>query len=109
MGDTPLVEITGPMINEVIDAVKVKRQTPKGHPIRGICAARDARRQLSAFFNWCIDRGHLATNPIGGMRRSDLGQKRSPGNVASDDHIKYFWLAAEQAGAQGRAWGPAPS
>lgn len=106
LGDVPLSEITRAQVNDTLDQIKVKQQSDKGHTIGGVGSARDARRQLSAFFNWCVGRGYLTGNPMAGLRRLDLSPNLHAGKEASDDHIRYYWLAAEQAAAQGRAYGP---
>jgi hypothetical protein len=37
---------------------------------------------------------------MAGLRRLDLSPNLNAGTVATDEHIRYYWLAAEQATAE---------
>lgn len=64
---------------------------------RGVAAAREVRKHLTKLFNWAVDRGQLAANPLAGMRRPELGYI-SRERVLSMDEMHRIWGAASEAG-----------
>jgi integrase len=52
--------------------------------------------RLRTFFNWTVDREHLATSPV--QRMKPPTRERSRDRVLSDDEIRWFWQAASELG-----------
>jgi len=60
-------------------------------------AANNAFVTIRKFFNWCVERGLVDTNPCAGIRRPAKTKSRS--RVLSDDELRAIWLAANKIGA----------
>ncbi|WP_439396568.1 tyrosine-type recombinase/integrase [Bradyrhizobium sp. PMVTL-01] len=65
--------------------------------------AREVRKNLSRFFNWCIDRELVHANPLDGLRRRDLSANYEAGRALTDDEIRQIWRGA---GEMGYPFGP---
>lgn len=76
--------ITRAEAHDLLDDVVGK----KGEPI-----ARELRKHLTKMFNWAADRGHIAANPLAGMRRPELGYVARE-RVLSMDELGRVWDAA---------------
>jgi integrase len=55
-------------------------------------AANHALATIRLFFNWCVDRGLLESNPCGRLKMP--GKKVSRDRVLSDDELARIWRAA---------------
>ena len=85
-GDTDLATIGRTDIHDLLDDLSVSD---------GKAIAREVRKHLSAFLNWAVDRGYLSSNPMAGMRRSDL-QYKARDRVLSYSELAQVWRAADQ-------------
>lgn len=105
IGDVPIKELDRPTLKEMIETIKEKRQDESGHTIGGVGAAWTAKKFISAFCNWAVDDGYIKASPTHGWRATDIAPSEHVGRVATDDHLKYYWLAAENAARMGRPYG----
>lgn len=69
-------------------------------------AAADLRKHAHTFLSWCEAQGHIAHNPLLGMRapkatRAEQLGKRKRGRMLDDGEIIRVWTAAGQMGAFG--------
>jgi integrase len=75
----PVSKVSQGDVNICLDAIK---RAP---------SARQAHKHLSAFYVWCMKRGHAAANPC---LRSDLPENNPPRErVLSDAELKVIWNA----------------
>ncbi|MEA3004633.1 MAG: hypothetical protein QOH81_3421 [Sphingomonadales bacterium] len=79
--------VTRAEAHELLDDVLARRGAP---------AAREVRKHLTKLFNWAVDRGQLAANPLAGMRRPELGYVARE-RVLSMDELRRVWEAAGEA------------
>ncbi|MEY8842869.1 tyrosine-type recombinase/integrase [Cribrihabitans sp. XS_ASV171] len=63
--------------------------------------ANRVRAYLSKFFNWCVEREIVTGSPVQGIKPP--APEKSRDRVLSDDEIRWFWQACEDAG---QPWGP---
>ena len=59
-------------------------------------AANHALAEIRHFFNWCLDRGLIETNPCSRIKRPARATTRE--RVLADDEIAHVWQAAEKVG-----------
>ena len=55
-------------------------------------AANHALATIRFFFNWCVDRGLVQSNPCGRLKMP--GKKKARDRVLSDDELARIWVAA---------------
>lgn len=106
MGDVPLSQVDRLFVNKVLDQVLATRHTDDGNVVGGRQAAKHVKSTLHQFFSWCMDPGHLKANPLSGLRRPDLAPTRNRGHVATEEQLRFYWLAAEELANRGRIYGP---
>jgi integrase len=63
---------------------------------RGPVMANRTLAYVRRFFNWCVERGHLAQNPCAGLKPP--GQVSSRDRVLTDRELVEVWLASEKQG-----------
>jgi integrase len=63
---------------------------------RGPVMANRTLAYVRRFFNWCVERGHLAQNPCAGLKPP--GQVSSRDRVLTDRELVEVWLAAATQG-----------
>jgi hypothetical protein len=63
--------------------------------------ARRVQAYVRRFFNWCVERDLLATNPIAGMPRVTKGKSRD--RVLCDQELAKVWTATDAMGLFGAA------
>jgi integrase len=56
--------------------------------------AREVRKHLSRFFNWCVDREIIKDSPVHGLKRGDLGKNEDAGRALEDAELRHIWQAA---------------
>lgn len=65
-----------------------------------LTTANRLRAYLGTFFNWCVERDVVLSSPMVGIKAP--AKEVSRDRVLSDDEIRWFWLACENAG---QPWG----
>ncbi len=63
----------------------------------GTSIAREVRKHMTKLFNWAVDRGALAVNPVAGMRRPELRYIPRE-RVLSMDELRAIWAGAGRMG-----------
>ena len=64
----------------------------RGAPI----AANNALAAIRKFFNWCFERGVIATNPCNGIKKPAKSETRD--RVLSDEELRSLWQASDTIG-----------
>jgi len=64
----------------------------RGAPI----AANNALAAIRKFFNWCFERGIIASNPCNGIKKPAKAETRD--RVLTDDELRSIWQASETIG-----------
>jgi integrase len=81
---TSLTKITQSQVSARLDAIYVDSGAP---------TASQARKHLSAFFVWCLKRGHCLLNPVVNTEAVKLGPGRE--RVLRDDELCAVWNACK--------------
>jgi len=53
-----------------------------------IGTAREVRKQMSRIFNWAADREIIESNPLSGMKRTDLARNTEAGRALTDIELR---------------------
>ncbi|MXP09608.1 tyrosine-type recombinase/integrase [Pseudoblastomonas halimionae] len=86
-GDRDIHEITKRDVIDLLDKiVDSGRQT----------TANRVRAYTGKFFNWCVERDILATNPAAGVK--PVAKEVARDRVLTDDEIRWFWQACDKVG-----------
>ncbi|MEP9397623.1 tyrosine-type recombinase/integrase [Mesorhizobium sp. KR2-14] len=86
LGDTSIADIRRSDVHEIMDDLVASGR---------IGTAREVRKQMSRIFNWAADREIIETNPLSGMKRTDLARNTEAGRALSDVELRAIWAAAE--------------
>lgn len=73
--DLPLHQLTAPKLYQAL---------PKGKGAANLCFAT-----FKTFLSWCVERGHLTTNPL--IKRKTPHKLQSRDRLLTDDEIKLIW------------------
>jgi integrase len=80
----PLTKITRSDVSARLDAIYMASGAP---------TASQARKHLSAFFVWCLSRGHCLQNPVVATEAVKSGPGRE--RVLNDDELRAVWNACQ--------------
>jgi len=72
---------------DVLDAI-----VERGAPV----AANNALAAIRKFFNWCFERGVIASNPCNGIKK--LAKSETRDRVLSDEELRSIWQASDTIG-----------
>lgn len=86
LGDRPIADIRRSEVHEIMDDLVASGR---------IGTAREVRKQMSRIFNWAADREIIESNPLSGMRRTDLARNTEAGRALTDVELRAIWKAAE--------------
>jgi integrase len=78
----PLGKITRSEVSTALDTIYAESGAP---------TASQSQKHLSAFFVWCLKRGHAEENPVAKTEKVKAGAPRE--RVLSDDELRRVWLA----------------
>jgi len=92
--DKPIQDIRRSDVHELLDGLVANGK---------MAIAREARKHLSRFFNWAVDREIIKDSPIHGLKRGDLEKNEEAGRALTDAELRYIWHAA---GSLGYPFGP---
>ncbi len=84
----PLASVSRRDVVDLIDRIVLR-----GAPVQ----ANRTFARLRAFFNWAIEKDRLAASPIARMKLPT--QEHARDRVLSDDELRWFWMACDQAGS----------
>jgi integrase len=90
----PVLDIRRSDVHELLDDLVADDKT---------AIAREVRKHLSRFFNWCVDREIIKDSPIHGLKRGDLEKNEDAGRALEDAELRHIWLAT---GSLGYPFGP---
>src|SRR5882757_902856 len=85
----PVMDIRRSDVHELLDDLVAEGKT---------AIAREVRKHLSRFFNWCVNREIIGASPLTGLQRNDLKKNEEAGRALTDDEVRYIWRAAGSLG-----------
>ena len=92
LGDVPLVEIDRRSVMALVEQL-----AEDGQP----GAARSLRHKAATFLNWAASRGHIAANPLAGMRKdreTRAERMQRPGRMLTEAELAAVWTACRAKG-----------
>jgi len=88
-GDRPLRDIRRADIHHLLDTIVARGR---------VGTAREVRKNLSALFNWALDRELVRENPVFKLKRDDLAKNEDAGRALTDDELRAVWRGAGRMG-----------
>jgi len=103
-GSRPAEQVTKDDVRKILNDLADGRLAARGKPTK--VAPRNLRALLSKLFEWAIERGSLAANPVVGTKLPDRVRehlrKGGKDRVLSDDEIGTLWAALHRLDADAR-------
>jgi integrase len=103
-GPRPVEQVTKDDVRKILHDLAEGRLAARGKPTK--VAPRNFRALLSKLFEWAIERGSLAANPVVGTKLPDRVRehlrKGGKDRVLSDDEIGTLWAALDRLDADAR-------